>query len=275
MFWNLVNPGYGPIGLNDGGYTFINAEASALVARFTTPPTNARKVLIDNLVGSLKTAGVWAKLDCLYVMAAETAQAAQRNWIKDAHNLSPVNSPTFTVDRGYDFNGSTQYLNTQYTPSTQAVQYLQDSASLFVWCTENVQGDGYSIGAFASNITVIIPRRSGAPDTFLAAINAVGTASASIGTTSDSRKLTHAERSGAALTTVYKDGASAATNTVASSGLPTQPIFLGARDTDGSPSNYDTRALASAGIGASLGSTAAAALYTALNTYLTAVGASP
>ncbi len=250
-------------------------ETEALVARFSTPPSAARKTLINNLIKSLKADGVWSKLDAFYVMAAETEQAGQRNWIKDAHNLSPVNSPTFTADRGYDFNGTTQYLSTQYTPSTEAVQYALDSASLFSWSTENVQGDGYSIGSFNSGISAIIPRRSGVADTYLAAINAASTSGGAIGTVTDSRGLTHAERSTAALTTVYKNGVSAATNTVASSAVPAQPIFIGARDTDGSPTNYDTRAQAAAGIGASLGPTAAAALYTALNTYLVAVGAAP
>lgn len=257
----------------NGGAGF-SAEALDLFARFSTPPTDARKALINTLIVALKDGGVWSKLDAFYVMAAETEQAGQRNWIKDAHNLSPVNSPTFTTDRGYDFNGTTQYLSTQYNPSTQAVQYALNSASLFIWCTDNVQSDGTSIGAFASHISIITPRRAGS-DTYIAAINAISTTGGTVGTSTDSRGLTHADRSGASLTTVYKNGASATTTTVASSGLPTQPIFLGARDTDGSPNLYDTRAQAAAGIGASLGDTAAAALYTALNTYLVAVGAAP
>lgn len=269
----LSSPLGSPLGqiLGDGGGYL--PEALALFSRFSTPPTAARKTLINNLIKSLKAGGVWSKLDAFYVMAAETEQAGQRNWIKDAHNLSPVNSPTFTTDRGYDFNGTTQYLSTQYTPSTEAVQYALDSASMFLWGTENVASDGTSMGVgTGGGFSVLTPRRASG-DTYIAAVNASGITGGTVGTVTDSRGLTHLDRSGASLTTVFKNGASATTTTVASSGLPNQPIFIGARDTDGSPNLYDTRAQAAAGIGASLGSTAAAALYAALNTYLTAVGA--
>lgn len=257
-----------------GGYTFVNAEAEALAERFTTPPTDARKLLIDNLVGSLKSAGVWSKLDAFYVMAAETEQAGQRNWVKDAHNLNPVNSPTFTTDRGYDFNGTTQYLNTQYTPSTQAVQYALNSASAFVWCTEDVQADTYAMAVNGTGgLMGIIPRRN--VNQYLSALNSSTVTGTTTGTVGDSKGLTHVDRSSSVLTTTYKDGTSATTNTVVSAALPDFPIFLGARNVVGTPGSPDTRAQAAAGIGASLGSTAAAALHTALNTYLVAVGAVP
>lgn len=272
--WPVTNLAGTPNALSQGvGYS---AEAQALFARFTTPPTAARKTLINNLIVSLKNAGVWSKLDCLYVMAAETEQAGQRNWIKDAHNLSPVAAPTFTTDRGYDFNGTTQYLNTQYTPSTQAVQYTLNDASAFVWCTENVQGDGTALGGNNTPLLRIIPRRSGVPDTYLVGVNPSVTTGGTIGTVTDSRGLTHVERSSAALTTVYKNGASAATNTVASNGLPPVAIYLGANDQAGvGAAGFDTRAQAAAGLGASLGAAGATALYNALSTYLVAVGASP
>ena len=44
-------------------YSFVNDEAAAFVERFAAPPTEARKALIDTLIGSLKTGGVWGKAD--------------------------------------------------------------------------------------------------------------------------------------------------------------------------------------------------------------------
>ncbi|RWN51915.1 hypothetical protein [Mesorhizobium sp.] len=254
-----------------GGYS---AEALALFARFTTPPTEARKSLINNLITALKGAGVWSKLDCLYIQAAETEQAGQRNWIKDAHNLSPVAAPTFTTDRGYDFNGTTQYLSTQYTPSTQAVNLTLNNASAFVWCLDNVQGDGYALAATgAAGLIGLIPRRSGSADTYLAALNVSTTTGTSVGVVADSRGLTHMERATANLTTVYKNGAASVTHAIASAGLPNQPVYLGARNNSGTANSFDTRAQAAAGMGASLGADGSLALYNAVNAYLTAVGA--
>ena len=36
--------------------------------------------LIDKAIGQLKMAGVWGKLDALYLLAAHTSQAALVNW---------------------------------------------------------------------------------------------------------------------------------------------------------------------------------------------------
>ena len=88
------------------GVSFL-PETEALVARLTTPPTLERKERVNTLISSLIDAGVWAKLDCLWGMAAADAQAARQNWSQDAHDLTTVNSPTFTADRGYRGNGTT------------------------------------------------------------------------------------------------------------------------------------------------------------------------
>ena len=60
-----------------GGY---DAATEAIAAAFTTPPTTARKNLIDAAVVALKSAGVWTKLDALYLFAAADSQAAIINW---------------------------------------------------------------------------------------------------------------------------------------------------------------------------------------------------
>ncbi len=270
--WPVTNLAGTPNALSQGvGYS---AEALALFDRFTTPPTAARKTLINNLIVSLKSAGVWSKLDTLYVMAAADSQAARQNWIKDAHNLTAVGGPSFTADRGYDFDGASQYLRTGYVPSADAVNYALNSGSAFVWCRENVAIDGYALsGAGLSGQVGVIPRRgAGAPDTYVAVVNTGGTTGATTGSVSNSIGLTHADRSASALTTVYKNGLSATTNTVVSAALANVEVYLGARNNAGSPNSFDTRQQAGAGMGASLGAEAAT-LYSALNTYFQAVGA--
>lgn len=94
------------------------AQAKALFARMTVPPSNARKSLINQTISALLSAGVWQKLDALYVMAAHDAQAARLNWIADQYNLTAVNSPTFTTDSGYTGNGTNAYLSTGMVAST-------------------------------------------------------------------------------------------------------------------------------------------------------------
>lgn len=133
-------------GAGGGGAPSYSAEATALFARFSTPATDPRKTLIDNLIVALKAAGSWAKYDAFYLPAAETAQAAQRNWVADAYNLSEVNAPTFTADRGYTPNGTTSYLDTSFNPTTAVAPKLTlNDGYMGAWHrTANLNGAGTS-----------------------------------------------------------------------------------------------------------------------------------
>ncbi|MEW6257105.1 MAG: hypothetical protein AB1592_14220 [Pseudomonadota bacterium] len=56
-------------------------QATALIARMTAAPSTARATAIGALVRSLASAGLWQKLDALYLLAAHDAQAARLNWV--------------------------------------------------------------------------------------------------------------------------------------------------------------------------------------------------
>ncbi|MDP3494622.1 MAG: hypothetical protein Q8R82_16045 [Hyphomonadaceae bacterium] len=81
----------------------ILAETRALAARFSTPPTAVRMGQLNRLIRDLQLAGLYTntKIKGLYLLAAADAQAARQNIIENAVNLSVSGSPTFTADRGY------------------------------------------------------------------------------------------------------------------------------------------------------------------------------
>ncbi|WP_062228782.1 Com family DNA-binding transcriptional regulator [Aureimonas frigidaquae] len=81
-----------------GGY---DPEVDTLLARMTMAPAAARRQLISVLVADLKAAGIWARLDGFWMLAAHDAQAARLNWCSAAMDLVPMNGPAFTQDRGY------------------------------------------------------------------------------------------------------------------------------------------------------------------------------
>jgi hypothetical protein len=95
-----------------------NAETAALLSRMTTLPTITRQRQIDTLIGSLKTAGVWAKLDALYVLAAHESATMVLNWVSANYNLTGGTPPTFVADRYIQGNGTTQFYDTQFNPTT-------------------------------------------------------------------------------------------------------------------------------------------------------------
>lgn len=97
-----------------------DADAAALFARMTTPPDATRKTACNVFVTGLKDAGLWPRGIGLWALSAHDAQAARRNWLADQYNLTAVNSPTFTTDRGYTGDGSSSRLSTGFNAFTAA-----------------------------------------------------------------------------------------------------------------------------------------------------------
>lgn len=124
-------------------YSFVNDEAAALVERFATPPTEARKALIDAFWSTPNIKPVMAKLDAFYMPAGIDAQSSLLNWVSTSYNLTAVNSPAFVVDRGYTGDGLTSYLDTGFNPTTAVgAKFTQNSASLGLWSRTNLNNAG-------------------------------------------------------------------------------------------------------------------------------------
>jgi hypothetical protein len=135
-------------------------EATTLFANMTTAPTLSRAIIINDFIRNLKSSGIWPLLDVLYVTAAATSQAALLNWKAPAgsFNALAVNAPTFVADRGYTGNGTSGRLNTQWTPSTNGVNFTQNSASAWVYCLTNVSEAAADIGGTTSSFCRVISR---------------------------------------------------------------------------------------------------------------------
>lgn len=245
----------------------LPAEAARLIARMAVPPSGARMLLVAGLVRSLVTAGLWARLDALYVLAAHDAQAARLNWIDDRYTLTAVNSPAFTVDRGYAGTGGAMYLATGFDPAAASgARYVQNSAHISAWSLTGLQQTGGLIGnGVGSGDAHLYPYSADAK--LYTQVNA---------TVSDSMVLTSslgffaASRSSAAGHTAYRDGVAVQVATRASVALGGHGFVIGA---GGAGTGYTSRQIAAATIGAGLSDSEMAALRLNLWTYLSAVGA--
>ncbi|HVV94701.1 MAG TPA: DUF2793 domain-containing protein [Hyphomicrobiales bacterium] len=117
-----------PKGVSAG---LVLPETQAAIDAMTVTPSRKRQRLYDELVGELLYAGILAKLDALYTLAAHDAQAALVNLADRAFDLAAVNTPAFTTDRGYA-GAAGAYLETGFTPGASG-QYAQNSAALGVF----------------------------------------------------------------------------------------------------------------------------------------------
>jgi hypothetical protein len=98
-----------------------------------TLPSAPQQILQNQLMIDLKSAGVWNKLDSFRVYATDGSAAyALIDW-KRLVLCTAVNSPTFTTNQGYKGNATSSYINSNYTPSIDGVNYTLDSASIFAY----------------------------------------------------------------------------------------------------------------------------------------------
>ena len=239
-------------------YTFTNAEAEALVARFSVQPTNARKALIDDLVGDLKTAGVWSKMDALYVLAAHDSQAARQNWIADQYNLTAVSGPTFTADRGYTPDGAASYLDTAFNPTTATTPNLAlNSAHMGAWHRTAIAAS-FDTGNTTSRIIYNPSTTSVRPN------NATSATSATSYTT---HKLWC--RSAAAVWELYSAGVDVGGGTDASTALTSFNFGIGRT----AAASFGASEASIFHFGSNLTAGEAADAYAAFNAYMQAVGA--
>lgn len=242
-------------------------ETQALVARMSVAPSAARKAAIDRLIRALRNAGVWPKLTALYVLAAHDAQAARLNWKGATHDLTAVNTPIFTTDRGYRGSASGiaiagGILETGYVAS----DFAQNSVSFGVWYQAlGTASDDAADGDDATSLVLGPKAASGGQGGIPFSGAAISAAGAAAG-------LLMVTRTGATASALYRNGASAATSTDASVSPSSNPVRLLGYGSAGSAHAHDNRE-AAAFLGAGLTAAEAAAVYAALQTWMTTVGA--
>ena len=153
-------------------YGLLEPETRLMLSSLLTEePSKSHTQLIDDTIYQLKQAGIWSKLDCLYLLAAPSTGVAAVNWINPGqYNLTAVNSPTFTPNQGYSGRVDAvtpPYLQTGFNPvalegtdddgngvvdEPWAAQFRADNNAMFVWATYVEDTAAYIIGTRAHAI---------------------------------------------------------------------------------------------------------------------------
>ena len=88
-----------------------------------TLPSASQQTLQNQLVVDLKDAGIWSKLDTFAVFATDgDSDFSLIDW-KRLTQYTAVNSPTFTTNLGFQTNGTSSYINTNYNVNTQSTNF--------------------------------------------------------------------------------------------------------------------------------------------------------
>jgi len=235
-------------------------ESSALFARFSTDPGTTRKDAINTCIASLKSAGVWTKLDALWVLAAHESASALLNWKGATNNLTVNGSMTFTADQGYvaAAASSANYLSGSVNVNALS-SYSLNAGHISVWSRSTTSNINPPFAVNPDDDVKIWPSLSG--DDFYSRVND----SAGSVTVADAQGMSLGNRSGATARQAYRNGSAVGSyGSVATTSLPASVVVL-------CRSNISQQ-IAMASIGGSLDSTEQLAFYNAINTLKTAVG---
>lgn len=209
------------------------SEAVSLFARMTTPPSVARKQAINECIKSLKTAGVWSKLEVLHVYAAADSQAALLNWCSTSYNATLVNAPTFTADYGYATNGTSNYINTNFAPGSSVLSG-QNDASMGLWLPKARQTP--TCWDITSPNHSLIWRNT--DTSFYGGLNHTIAAADTVTGLLETHHLVGVSRTGASTTKLYQSNTTSSVLTRASTGRPTGSMWIGARNWNMTPNTF-------------------------------------
>jgi hypothetical protein len=130
----MILASHGIIGSSIVQFAF-DADYQAVLDYATTQgytlPSASQQILQNQLVVDLKAGGIWSKLDTFAVFATDgSSDFALIDWIR-LTQYTAVNSPTFTTNEGFQGNGTSSYIDTNYNPSTSGVNYTLNDASRY------------------------------------------------------------------------------------------------------------------------------------------------
>lgn len=259
-----------------GGAVALDADVVTWAAAVVTnggTVSAGRTAQVSSYVTALKASGSWALTDDYWMLVAENEAQALTS-LKQRRLATAVAAPTFTTDRGYAFNGSTQYINTGFIPSTHAVAMTGSNMRLAAYERTNVGATTYAAGTLDSGTQNcrLIPRTAGN-----AVSGGLNSASATyVASITDSRGLTAVSRTDAPVFEVFRPaGLSAGTVVPGSSGtvLPSRALYIGAYNNAGTATAFRAATEGFVSIGASLSAAQELAAYNALQSFMTAVGA--
>jgi hypothetical protein len=93
-----------------------------------TLPSASQQLLQNQLVVDLKDGGIWSKLDTFAVFATDgNSDFALIDWIR-LSQYTAVNSPTFTTNQGFKGDGVSSYIESNFSPATNGINYTSNSA---------------------------------------------------------------------------------------------------------------------------------------------------
>ncbi len=247
----------------------VDSDATAFIAKVELSDAldTTQENAIYDLVGDLKTLGLWAKLHCIYPFIGGSANAHKWN-LKDPQDTNEAFRLTWhgTVTHnanGVTGNGTDGHARPRFNQTDDGAT---DNESFGVYSRTNSQGGLTEIGVIENYGSQLNLRSNVNKITSRAQTGTLGQTS-----NSDSRGFFAVSRTQSSQYIVQKD-ATPTTETISSAGRETRDFFILARNNAGTADNFSNRNIAFAFIGDGLTSTELGNLNTAITDFQTSLG---
>jgi len=238
---------------------------------FTNKPNAATKSAQQNFVNSITSAGIWEKLDGLWVFATHSNDDGEAliNWVSPSGTAATaVNSPTFTQYEGIETNGTNSYINLQYNPTTDATNFKQNDGVIGAYSNTNTENNGdWDMGAVdgSNGWSAMLFYASGVN---IGRINCLSSIS---GVETDGSGLLAVIRRANDEIVNNKNGVDVISSVlIASAGITNRDFYVGCLN-NGTPAYHSNRQYGMAFVGGALSEAEMASFYSAYNTYKTAI----
>lgn len=252
------------------GNTSLLSETKAWLSVLPSRPSSLVINAVNTFIKSSKASGNWQLLDRFWLFGQDIEANSLYSIVNPTSTVATATAaPTFTAYQGYDFNGTTQYLNTNYNPNTAGVNYVLNSSSHGLYCIENGNSAfAWDIGVYDALYGSSLSLRDGT-DTMYGKSNCLVANSTSVAST-DSRGLFVFARTTSTAMAIFKNGSSVVSDTDVSAVVPNNNFFVGALNNNGAAAAFGSKKLAIAFTGS--GGINQASFYTETQILATSLG---
>lgn len=253
----------------------IDADAALYFAAVVTAGgtvSDVRKSIVNTFFLNEKASGAWTLTDDYWGLWAENATQALVS-LKQRRTATVTAAPTFTADNGYTFNGTSNFINTGFVPSTHCVAGSGTNQRIAVYERVNVATATYAMGAFTSGTVNWRLQPRSAANAMVALLNS-GNASATLSVANSQGYSAMSRASGGTVAIPYKNGAAltSATGLTVGTTLTANAVYIGAFNNAGSAAGFRPTSIGMTCIGAPLSAAQELAQYNNVQQWGTAVG---
>jgi hypothetical protein len=244
----------------------FDADAVAFFDRVTTAGGTlslTEKNAVNTLVIQMKTDGIWTKMKAIYPMVGASAAACSQN-LKSSSFTGTFTSGWTFASTGATPNGTSAYMNTNLIPSTSL---SLNSVSHSVYCRTAALGLMGGVNISGGGFLII---NNPTATNFTTQLNTIGADFIDV-TVSNITGLILGNRTTSTVVNGWRNGVKLLTDSKDSFALPNLNYYIGARNNNGSASNFDSKQYAFYQIGDGLTDDEALDFYNAVNDFQVAL----